>query len=90
MKHHGLIVLLVVLGTSRAADAQPAIDVRASFGAFDYQQSDIEYAAPAVRFAVRAGGRRFAVEPELALAWRSTPGGSHQFRNLGVKQLGLE
>ena len=86
MKRHGLIVL-VVLGAAPAAGAQPAIDVRTSFGATNYQQNDLEYAAPAVRIAVRAGGRRFAVEPEAAFAWRSTTDTSHQFRNLGVNAI---
>ena len=71
MKRHGLI-LLVVLGAAPAAGAQPAVEVRTSFGATNYRQNDLEFAAPAVRVAVRAGGRRFAVEPELAFAWRST------------------
>jgi len=61
MKRHALI-LLVVLGAAPAAGAQPAIEVRTSFGATKYQQNDLEYAAPAVRVAVRAGSRRFAVE----------------------------
>lgn len=86
MKRHCLI-LLVVLGAAPAADAQTAIEVRTSFGATNYQDNDLEYAAPAVRVAVRAGGRRFAVEPELAFAWRSTADASHQFRNLGVNAI---
>ena len=86
MKRHGLI-LLVVLAAAPAAGAQPAVEVRTSFGATNYHQNDLEYAAPAVRVAVRAGGRRFAVEPELAFAWRSTTDSSHQFRNLGVNAI---
>ena len=86
MKRHGLI-LLVVLGAAPGVHAQPAIEVRTSFGATNYQQNDREYAAPAVRVAVRAGGHRFAVEPEVAFAWRSTPDSSHQFRNLGVNAI---
>lgn len=86
MKRHALI-LLVALGAAPAAGAQSAIDVRTSFGANNYQQNDLEYAAPAVRVAVRAGGRRFAVEPELALAWRSTTDTTYQFRNLGVNAI---
>ena len=45
MKRHGLI-LLVVLGAAPAAGAQTAIEVRTSFGATNYQQDDLEYAAP--------------------------------------------
>jgi len=86
MKRHALI-LLVVLGAAPAAGAQPAIEVRTSFGATKYQQNDLEYAAPAVRVAVRAGSRRFAVEPELGFAWDSTTDISHQFRNLGVNAI---
>ena len=86
MKRHALI-LLVVLGAAPAAGAQPAIEVRTSFGATKYQQNDLEYAAPAVRVAVRAGSRRFAVEPEMGFAWDSTTDTSHQFRNLGVNAI---
>ena len=86
MKRHGLI-LLVVLGAAPAAGAQPAIEVRTSFGATKYRQNDLEYAAPAVRVAVRAGSRRFAIEPELGFAWDSTTDTSHQFRNLGVNAI---
>ena len=86
MKRHALI-LLVVLGAAPAAGAQPAIEVRTSFGATKYQQNDLEHAAPEVRVAVRAGNRRFAVEPELGFAWDSTSDTSHQFRNLGVNAI---
>jgi len=86
MKRHGLI-LLVVLGAPSAAGAQTAIEVRTSFGATKYQQNAVEQAAPEVRLAVRAGGRRFAVEPELGFAWDTTSDASHQFRNLGVNAI---
>jgi hypothetical protein len=86
MKRHGLI-LLVVLGAAPAVGAQTAIEVRTSFGATNYQQNDFDYAAPAVRVAVRAGSQRFAVEPELGFAWGSTIDTSHQFRNLGVNAI---
>jgi hypothetical protein len=86
MKRHALI-LLVVLGAAPAAGAQTAIEVRTSFGATKYQQNDLEHAAPEVRIAVRAGNRRFAVEPELGLAWDTTSDTSHQFRNLGVNAI---
>ena len=86
MKRHGLI-LLAVLGVAPAAGAQTAIEVRTSFGATKYQQNDVEHAAPELRLAVRAGGRRFALEPELGFAWDSTSDTSHQFRNLGVNAI---
>ena len=86
MKRHALI-LLVALGAAPAVGAQTAIDVRTSFGATNYKQNDLEYAAPEVRVAVRAGSERFAVEPELGFAWGSTTDTSHQFRNLGVNAI---
>jgi hypothetical protein len=86
MKRHALI-LLAVLGAAPAVDAQTAIEVRTSFGATKYQQNALEYAAPEVRVAVRAGSQRFAVEPELGFAWGSTTDTSHQFRNLGVNAI---
>jgi hypothetical protein len=78
------LILLALLGAAPVASAQPAIEVRTSFGATNYQHNDRDLAAPAVRVAIRAGGRRFAVEPELAFAWGTTTDTSHQFRNLGV------
>jgi hypothetical protein len=87
MTRHALILLVGLLGSATAARAQPAIELRTSFGAIKYQQNDREFAAPAVRVAVRAGGRRFAIEPELALAWGSTSDTSHRFRNLGVNAI---
>jgi hypothetical protein len=82
-------------GAQPAARAQPAaeiawqpmVEVRTSFGAIRFRQDDVEYAAPAMRVAVRAGSRRFAVEPELGFAWGSTADTSHQFRNFGVNAI---
>ncbi|HET7695077.1 MAG TPA: hypothetical protein VFK57_05160 [Vicinamibacterales bacterium] len=96
------LLLIVFAAAAGVADAQtPAIQVRAAFGASNYLHSDIEYVAPTVLFAVRAGTRRFAIEPEVALAWHSEsetfPGAgftgpvvverSRQFRSVGVNAI---
>jgi hypothetical protein len=99
------LVLLSLGCVAPAAEAQmrpearpqtPTIELRTGFGASNYLHADIEYIAPTVLVALRAGSGRIAVEPEFAFAWHTEqdtfPGvagpvvvrSSRQFRSAGV------
>lgn len=96
------LVLVILTGSAQAASAQtPVLEVRTGFGASNYLHSDIEYVAPTMLVAVRAGTRRFAIEPEFTFAWHSESESfptasfadpvvverSHQFRGLAVNAI---
>jgi hypothetical protein len=96
-----LSMLGLFVAIARAAAAQPAIEVRTAFGASNYLHGDIDYVAPTVLVAARVGGKRFAIEPEVAMAWRNEtqtfPGAAfngpvvveraHTFHSLGVNAI---
>ena len=97
-----LLAALLLIGCARAASAQPPrIEVRTAFGASNYLHGDIEYVAPTVIVAARVGRDRFAIEPEVGLAWHSAtetyPGAafanpvtveqSHRFQSVAVNAI---
>jgi hypothetical protein len=88
-----------VAAQTRTPTHTPTVEWRTAFGASNYLHGDIDYVAPTVLFAVRAGSNRFAIEPEVALAWHSDretfPGiagpvvveSSRQFRSAAVNAI---
>ena len=63
-----LFAILLIPATAFAQPEQPAIEVRAAFGASHYLHGDLGYTAPAWLVAVRFGRGSFVVEPEFVTA----------------------
>ena len=68
-----LVVLCGLLILPIPARAQtidpPVVQLRTAAGLSNFLHGDIDGIAPSVRIALRIGTGRFAIEPEVALAW---------------------
>lgn len=71
MKRSLAIIALSLIPAAAAAQSPdpPIVQVRTAAGLSNFLHGDITGIAPTMRAAVRIGTGRFAIEPELGLAW---------------------
>jgi hypothetical protein len=96
-----VFIFITLLLTPVVAAAQspyaPVIEVRTAAGFSNFLHGDIDGIAPSMRVAVRIGTGRFAIEPEVGLAWLeetetfsagTTNTERTRFQSLGVNAIG--